>query len=156
MKAAILAASLMPFADSTPLDTSTPQGRTRRTAAATFSRVATHSAMLLLEPPTREAGARSGQMAQFEAAFGTGIDPALWKANNPFELAGAPPAGLPALSFDCGSEDRYGFARGHEKFHELLVNKGVAHEWGLHPGNHGYEYVHTVFDAGLRFLTKGW
>ena len=38
MKAAILAASLMPFADSTPLDTSTPQGRTRRIASATLAR----------------------------------------------------------------------------------------------------------------------
>ena len=38
MKAAIFAASLMPFADSTPLDTSTPQGRTRRIASPTFSR----------------------------------------------------------------------------------------------------------------------
>src|SRR6185436_18080418 len=34
--AAILAASLMPLADSTPLDTSTPQGFTRRMASATF------------------------------------------------------------------------------------------------------------------------
>ena len=37
MKAAIFPASLRPFADSTPLDTSTPQGLTRRIAAATFA-----------------------------------------------------------------------------------------------------------------------
>src|SRR5687767_15468534 len=38
MTAAIFAASLTPFADSTPLDTSTPQGRTRRMASAMFPR----------------------------------------------------------------------------------------------------------------------
>src|SRR5437879_10981140 len=38
MKAAIFAASLIPLADSTPLETSTPQGRTRRIASATLSR----------------------------------------------------------------------------------------------------------------------
>ena len=47
MNAAIFAASLMPFADSTPLDTSTAQGRTRRIASPTFSRVS---------PPERTSG----------------------------------------------------------------------------------------------------
>src|SRR5258706_11942509 len=37
--APILAASLMPLEDSTPLDTSTAQGRTRRIASPTLSRV---------------------------------------------------------------------------------------------------------------------
>jgi hypothetical protein len=37
MNAAIFVPSLTPFADSTPLDTSTPQGRTRRIARATLS-----------------------------------------------------------------------------------------------------------------------
>src|SRR5688572_13499735 len=36
MKAAIFAASLMPLADSTPVDTSTPHGWTRRIASATL------------------------------------------------------------------------------------------------------------------------
>ena len=39
MNAAIFAASLIPFSASTPLDTSTPQGRTPRMAVATFSGV---------------------------------------------------------------------------------------------------------------------
>ncbi len=39
MKAAIVAASLMPFSRSTPLLTSTAQGLTRRTASVTFSTV---------------------------------------------------------------------------------------------------------------------
>ena len=40
MKAAILAASLMPLEDSTPLDTSTAQGRTRRIAATALVGIA--------------------------------------------------------------------------------------------------------------------
>jgi hypothetical protein len=30
----------------------------------------------------------------------------------------------------------------------------VAHEFGLYPGDHGYEYVHTVLDKSLRFLGR--
>src|SRR5687768_16533300 len=37
MKAAIFAASFTPFADSTPVETSTPHGFTRRIAFATFA-----------------------------------------------------------------------------------------------------------------------
>jgi enterochelin esterase family protein len=118
-----------------------------------FSAVATHSAMLLEKIPTAEEGARRGQMASFNRVFGDPIDAALWAANDPLLLASkADPKTAPALYFDCGSEDRFGLFAGNKDLHEKLLARGVKHEFGLYPGDHGYEYVRSVIDKSLRFL----
>jgi putative tributyrin esterase len=120
-----------------------------------FAAVATHSAMLLRKPPTREDGARGGQLAAFARTFGDPIDPALWKAADPLALAaGADPALTPALSFDCGAQDRYGLAEGHQELDRRLTERGVRHEFALPPGDHGYEYVRSVLERSLRFIDK--
>jgi S-formylglutathione hydrolase FrmB len=119
-----------------------------------YAAVATHSAMLLTRPPTAEDGARRGQMAAFGRVFGNPIDPALWAANDPLALAAkADPKAMPALSFDCGDADRYGLAEGNRLLHEALEKRGVRHEFALHPGDHGYEYVRSVLERSLRFLS---
>jgi len=118
-----------------------------------FFAVVTHSAMLLETIPTREAGAGRWQMDAFRGVFGDPIDVALWAANDPLRLAArAAPATAPALRFDCGAEDRYGLAKGNEALHRALEARSVRHEFALPPGDHGYEYVLSVAEAGLRFL----
>jgi putative tributyrin esterase len=120
-----------------------------------FRAVATHSAMLLEKIPTAEEGAGRWHMAAFYKVFGTPIDAALWSANDPLALAAkADPKATPALYFDCGTEDRYGLFAGNRELHRRLEARGVAHEFGLYPGDHGYEYVHTVLDKSLRFLGR--
>jgi S-formylglutathione hydrolase FrmB len=120
-----------------------------------FRAVATHSAMLLEKIPAAEEGAGRWHMAAFSKVFGTPIDAALWTANDPLALAAtADPKGAPALYFDCGTEDRYGLFAGNRELHRRLEARGVAHEFGLYPGDHGYEYVHTVLDKSLRFLGR--
>jgi S-formylglutathione hydrolase FrmB len=120
-----------------------------------FRAVATHSAMLLEKVPTAEEGAGRWHLAAFHKVFGDPIDGALWSANDPLALAvKADPKGAPALYFDCGSEDRYGLFAGNRELHRRLEARGVAHEFGLYPGDHGYEYVHTVLDKSLRFLGR--
>jgi len=120
-----------------------------------FRAVATHSAMLLEKAPTAEDGARQGQMAAFHRVFGDPIDAALWAANDPLTLAQKADAkSLPALYFDCGTEDRYGLFAGNRELHRRLEARGIAHEFGLYPGDHGYEYVRTVLDKSLRFLGR--
>lgn len=115
--------------------------------------VNTHSAMLLDSIPTREAGAGRWQMDAFYRVFGDPIDPALWAANDPLRLAaGAVPKGTPALRFDCGARDRYGLSKGNEALHAALEARGVTHSFALKPGDHGYEYVLSVAEEGLRFL----
>ena len=120
-----------------------------------FRAVATHSAMLLEKIPTAEEGAGRWQMAAFYKVFGDPIDAALWTANDPLALAlKADPKTAPALYFDCGTEDRYGLFAGNRELHTRLEARGVAHEFGLYPGDHGYEYVRTVLDKSLRFLGR--
>ena len=120
-----------------------------------FRAVATHSAMLLEKIPTTEEGAGRWHMAAFQKVFGTPIDAALWSANDPLALAAkADPKATPALYLDCGTEDRYGLFAGNRELHRRLEARGVAHEFGLYPGDHGYEYVHTVLDKSLRFLGR--
>jgi len=118
-----------------------------------FPAVAAHSAMLLPKVPTREEGAGRGQVAAFHRVFGDPIDTELWSQSNPLLLAQkADPRRTPALYFDCGSEDRYGLADGNQELHRRLESRGVPHEFALHPGDHGYEYVRSVLARSLRFL----
>ena len=120
-----------------------------------FRAVATHSAMLLEKIPTAEEGAGRWQMAAFYKVFGDPIDAALWTANDPLALAlKADPKTAPALYFDCGTEDRYGLFAGNRELHKRLEARGITHEFGLYPGDHGYEYVRTVLDKSLRFLGR--
>lgn len=118
-----------------------------------FRAVASHSAMLLLEPPTPEEGAGRWHMDAFHRVFGNPIDPDLWMQSDPLRLAEtADPKTVPALYFDCGSEDRFGLFAGNQALHDRLRSRGVPHEFGLHPGDHGYEYVRSVLDLSLRFI----
>jgi S-formylglutathione hydrolase FrmB len=120
-----------------------------------YAAVATHSAMLLSGPPRPGQGADPYQLAAFARVFGEPPDLALWKANDPLEWAQrADPRAVPALSFDCGDHDRYGLGAGHEELHRRLQARGVAHEFALRPGDHGYEYVRSVLPASLEFLSK--
>jgi S-formylglutathione hydrolase FrmB len=123
------------------------------TQPSLFAAVATHSAMLLSQIPTAEQGARGGQMRAFTGVFGDPVDAVAWKAADPLELAkSVDPKGLPALYFDCGSEDRYQLFNGNKTLHETLESRKIPHEFGLYPGDHGYEYVHSVLPKSLAFL----
>jgi S-formylglutathione hydrolase FrmB len=118
-----------------------------------FKAVATHSAMLLESIPSAEAGAGKYHMAAFQKVFGDPLDPKLWAESDPLALsAKADPKSAPALYFDCGSEDRYGLFAGNEDLHKRLDARGVVHSFGLHPGDHGYEYVKSVLPLSLKFL----
>ena len=118
-----------------------------------YRAVAAHSAMVLESVPTAAAGAGRWHMAAFNHAFGDPIDAGLWAANDPLALVvRADPARTPALYFDCGSSDRYGLFRGNEDLHRRLQARGVAHEFALRPGDHGYDFVRSALGYSLRFL----
>jgi len=124
-------------------------------APQAFGAVATHSAMLLSEIPTPEAGARGGQMRAFTGVFGEPVDVAMWKSKDPLELAkSAETKGLPPLYFDCGSSDRYGLLVGNQALHKTLESRKVPHEFGIYPGDHGYDFVRSVFARSLAFLKE--
>jgi S-formylglutathione hydrolase FrmB len=118
-----------------------------------FAVVATHSAMLLERIPSAEQGAGRWHMAAFNKVFGDPIDPALWTENDPLVQAKTVDSkAVPALYMDCGAEDRYGLASGHRELHRILDERGIAHEFELPPGDHGYEFVRARLEKSLRFL----
>jgi enterochelin esterase family protein len=119
-----------------------------------FAAVATHSAMLLRQIPSAAAGARRGQMRAFSQVFGDPIDPEAWRAADPLAWARRAGDETPPLYFDCGAQDRYGLAGGHQALHEILEERGVAHEFALYPGDHGYAYVRGVLARSLRFVGR--
>ena len=120
-----------------------------------FAAVVTHSAMILTKPPTAEAGAGRYQLAAFHRVFGEPIDPGLWAANDPLALAGtADPRRVPALRLDCGAQDRYGLTAGHRELEQRLRARGIEATVETPPGDHGYEYVRTVFAKGMAFLNE--
>jgi len=113
---------------------------------------AAHSAMLLQEIPSQARGAGEWHMRAFERVFGSPIDPDAWADANPLRWAESAGPDTPALYFDCGDRDRYGLFRGNRALHETLSARGIDHEFALHPGDHGYEYVLSVLPRSLRFL----
>jgi len=122
-----------------------------------FGSVSAHSAALIAKLPQANLGA-SGETALSRAlggSFGTPFDRAFWDRNSPFTLARnrPPPAGL-KIYFDCGSEDSFGFNRGAQEFHDLLVSRGIRHEFHLYPGGHDLSYFAEHLPASLEFQSN--
>ena len=119
-----------------------------------FRAVAAHSAMVLESVPTAAAGAGRGQMAAFNRAFGDPID-AVRCGPRTIRWPGRPgpiPARRRPSTSTAASADRYGLFMGNEELHRRLLARGVAHEFALRPGDHGYDYVRSVLGHSLRFI----
>ncbi len=120
-----------------------------------FAAVATHSAMLLREPPRPGSGADAWQLAAFARVFGDPIDGPRWTADDPFTWARTvAPKDVPAVYLDCGEQDRYGLAAGHRALDRLLTERGIGHSFALRPGDHGYEFVRAALPLSLQFLSE--
>jgi S-formylglutathione hydrolase FrmB len=89
------------------------------------------------------------------SAFGVPFDSAYWNRESPFTIVRdrPRPRGL-AIYFDCGTEDSYGFNRGAEAFHKLLVERGIPHEFHLYPGAHDWDYFAQHLPASLEFHSR--
>jgi S-formylglutathione hydrolase FrmB len=121
-----------------------------------FGSVGAHSAALLEKLPT-VAISDSRQTARSRIlgnVFGSPLDPAFWKQNDPLEIARA--ANLSALKiyFDCGSEDDFGFEDGAAALDKVLNSRHVPHEFHLYPGGHNWVYVAEHLPALLQFHSR--
>jgi S-formylglutathione hydrolase FrmB len=122
-----------------------------------FGSVSAHSAALIARLPEANldsAGAQAVSRA-LGGAFGSPFDRAFWDRNSPFTLVrtGSPPAGL-KIYFDCGTEDDFGFNRGAQAFHDLLVSRKITHEFHLYPGRHDLSYFAEHLPASLEFQSR--
>jgi putative tributyrin esterase len=62
------------------------------------------------------------------------------------------PRTMPALAFDCGTEDhRLGDSR---RFHHVLEKQGIPHHYAEHPGAHTWEYWDSHVKEALAFHAR--
>jgi S-formylglutathione hydrolase FrmB len=119
-----------------------------------FGSVSAHSAALIAKLPEGNFDSASAQALSraLGGAFGTPFDRAFWDRNSPFTLArdGPPSVGL-KIYFDCGTEDDFGFNRGAQAFHDLLVSRKIPHEFHLYPGRHDLSYFAEHLPASFEF-----
>jgi S-formylglutathione hydrolase FrmB len=123
-----------------------------------FSTVTAHCAALVAELPRPQGGdQRSMFMARLVGRiFGDPPDEEYFRASNPVFVV---ERNLPAIKksgikiyFDCGEQDRYGFGEPNKAFDEKLTKLGLAHEFHMYPGGHGWEYMISVADHSYTFL----
>lgn len=122
-----------------------------------FGSVSAHSAALVGKLPRAQLGSQTERALSWAlgGAFGTPFDRAFWDRDSPFTLVrnGPRPAGM-KLYFDCGTEDEFGFNVGAQEFHDLLVSRGIPHEFHLYLGGHDEAYVAQHLPASLAFHSR--
>ncbi|HJR09095.1 MAG TPA: alpha/beta hydrolase-fold protein [Pyrinomonadaceae bacterium] len=123
-----------------------------------FAGVAAHSAALFdeLPQPPKSPEDRGGKYRYDLATklFGSPPDSAFFQANNPLNLARTNAAQIKRLKiyFDIGQSDRYGFERGNQKLADTLKAAGVAHEYTLAPGAHGWSFLVDRSEPAFTFI----
>jgi S-formylglutathione hydrolase FrmB len=125
--------------------------------AQLFGSVSAHSAALVAKLPRAQLGAQGEQELSFAlgGAFGTPFDPAFWDRNSPFMLVRNGPRPVSTkIYFDCGTEDEFGFNKGAQAFHDLLVSRGIPLDFHLYPGGHDEAYVAQHLPASLAFHSR--
>jgi S-formylglutathione hydrolase FrmB len=119
-----------------------------------FGSVSAHSAALIDKLPRFEGSddQTEGIARVLGGSFGNPVDAKYWERESPFTivLTNAKPANLP-IYFDCGTDDDFGFNVGAQKFHDLLVLRGIPNEFHLYPGGHDMEYFADHLPASLEF-----
>ncbi|MHB8654302.1 MAG: alpha/beta hydrolase [Terriglobia bacterium] len=92
-----------------------------------------------------------------QGPFGSPLSESYWEANSPLTLAEHPENFHNLkLYFDCGEQDRYGFEEGAQLLDKILTAHGFAHEFHLHPGNHGWSYLTQYMKYSLIFHWQIW
>jgi S-formylglutathione hydrolase FrmB len=130
-----------------------------------FASIASHSgidALLYAGPHPYEKG--KVVLAEDASAWGREVEPigahvravfgpdlANWKAHDPATLAARLEDGAVALYLDCGTEDVFQLHNGMQYLHDLLVERGVEHEYYLGPGRHDFTFWSERIDDSLRF-----
>ncbi|HEY4878954.1 MAG TPA: alpha/beta hydrolase family protein [Candidatus Acidoferrales bacterium] len=121
---------------------------------ALFGSVSAHSAALIDKLPRFEGSEdQTSKIARvLGGSFGNPVDPKYWERESPFTIVktGPKPANLP-IYFDCGTDDDFGFNQGAQKFHDLLVSRGIPNEFHLYPGGHDMDYFADHLPASLEF-----
>jgi S-formylglutathione hydrolase FrmB len=122
-----------------------------------FGSVSAHSPALIAKLPRARFDSSSSSLlaSALGSAFGSPFDPVFWDHESPFTLVrnGPRPMGL-QIYFDCGTEDDFGFNKGAQAFHDLLLSRKIPHEFHLYPGRHDEAYFAQHIPASLAFHSR--
>jgi S-formylglutathione hydrolase FrmB len=126
---------------------------------AIFSAVSAQSAALMSESPKElNAASRSGTPLAMvlNSAFGSPINLAHWRENEPSSLARKNRSGIAQLAiyFNCGREDEYGFETGAEALDQQLQKEHIKHEFHLYPGGHSASYFGAHLGEVMEFHSQ--
>jgi S-formylglutathione hydrolase FrmB len=122
-----------------------------------FGSVSAHSAALIEKLPKFEGSddQTSGIARILGGSFGNPVDPKYWVRESPFTIVRTTPKPEAlGIYFDCGTDDDFGFNVGAQKFHDLLVSRGIPHEFHLYPGGHDMDYFSEHLPASLEFHSR--
>ncbi len=125
-----------------------------------FSSVTAHCSALFVELPSTQGSDRRAQFLSrlIGNMFGNPPDDEYFRANNPIHIGETNAAAIKKsglkIYFDVGEQDRYGFQESNKAFDERLTKAGLAHEYHLFPGGHGWEYMISVAENSYSFLWK--
>ena len=86
----------------------------------------------------------------FRGVFGAQRD--TWLAHDPSELVKQLPVGALALYLDCGTEDEFVLHNGARYMHDLLVERGIEHQFYLGAGHHSFEFWQQRLPSNLQFF----
>lgn len=83
-----------------------------------------------------------------------GNDLARWREHDPTLLLQKLAPGTLHLYFDCGTEDEFLFHHSTQYIHDLLLERGLQHEYFLGPGHHSFDFWKERLPLSLAFLRE--
>ena len=120
-----------------------------------FAAVSAQMPALIPEIPANfNAGGPSSPGGMMGDVFGTPFNRQYFERNNVFTFAKTDPvAQLKRLNiyFDVGNNDDYGFDRGAEQLHQLLLSRGIPNEFHVYPGRHDPQFAMRHFGDVVEF-----
>lgn len=86
----------------------------------------------------------------FRGVFGAQRDN--WLDHDPSELVQRMPVGALSLYLDCGSEDEFVLYNGARYVHDLLLERGIEHQYYIGAGRHSFDFWRSRLPSSLQFF----
>jgi S-formylglutathione hydrolase FrmB len=83
-----------------------------------------------------------------------GGDLETWRAHDPTVLAQKLAPGALHMYLDCGTEDEFLFHHATNYLHDLLLERGIKHEFYMGPGHHSFDFWRERLPKSLAFLRE--
>ena len=121
-----------------------------------FAAVSAEMPALIVDVPKNiDTNSHDGLGQVLAPVFGSPFNRDFFERNNVFYFARTDSAeNLKRLKiwFVVGSNDDYGFEQGGEKLNQLLIERGIPHDFHIYPGRHSIEFAMQHFPDAIQFV----